>query len=140
MVYQKGNKEAAGGYKLNDKWLEAFQTIVNEGFNSIYMSNDDLRILTNELYGQDDYICLRTFNGWKEGQLEGENIYKFLHIYEKALSKQKKQLFEKLQNDERAWQRWAWIIERKYDEWNIQQKQKIDHNVNLPTLPDITIK
>lgn len=139
MPFQKGNKVAVGG-KLNAKWVECFEQVVNEGFNSIYMSDDDLRILTNELYGQDDYICLKTFNNWKEGQNEGINISMFLHIYKKALIKQRNQLFEKLTKDDRAWQRWAWIIERKFDDWNIKIKSEIDHTVNIPSLPSIVIR
>jgi len=138
MPFQKGNKDAAGG-KLNDKWVECFNQVVNEGFNSIYMSDDDLRVLTNELYGKDDYICRATFENWKVGKLEGMNISMFLDIYKKALSKQKKQLFIKLQTDDRAWQRWAWIIERKFDEWNIKQKVDQTTNLNVVALPDVHI-
>jgi len=40
--------------------------------------------------------------------------------YKKALIIQKENLFKKFSNDDRAWQRWAWIIERKFSEWNLK--------------------
>ena len=37
---------------------------------------------------------------------------------------QKKNLFLKLIEGKGQWQRWAWIIERKFDEWNLRIKGK----------------
>ena len=53
-----------------------------------------------------------------------------------------KDLFKKFTNDDRAWQRWAWIIERKFSEWNLKNinenknennhKGEIKINYNIP--------
>ena len=65
---------------------------------------------------------------------------KFLHLIKKALFKEKKRLLELLAKDDKQWQRYAWILERKFDDWNIKMKSEVDHNINLPTLPSIIIK
>lgn len=33
--------------------------------------------------------------------------------------------------DDPQWQKWAWIIERKFDEWNIRMKQDIKQDQNI---------
>lgn len=136
----KGNKYKEGKGKVNEAWVRAFEKVVSEEFNAIYLTDEDLRILTNEAYGKDDFICAKTFWNWKTGDCKNPLVNEILRIYKKALSKQKKQLFTMLRTDKNTWQRWAWIIERKYDEWNIQQKQRINHEVNVKELPQIVIK
>ena len=51
----------------------------------------------------------------------------FVILIKRALLTQKENLFKKFANDDRAWQRWAWIIERKFSEWNLKQ---ISENFN----------
>jgi hypothetical protein len=53
-------------------------------------------------------------------------MQEFSGLYKKALLKQRDDLFIKLQNDEKARQKWAWIIERKFDNWNIRMKQETE--------------
>jgi hypothetical protein len=33
-------------------------------------------------------------------------------------------LFESLKSDPQSWQRYAWIIERKFNEWNLKSIQE----------------
>jgi DNA-binding MarR family transcriptional regulator len=54
----------------------------------------------------------------------------FCPLIKKALRNQKENLFKKFSNDDRAWQRWAWIIERKFSEWNLKN---INENKNENT-------
>lgn len=113
--------------KLNEKWVKCFADIVNKGFNSIYHSDEDLRFLTNDAYGDANYICPRTFENWKRGNNNDPLATQVLQIYKKALIQQREQLFKQLQEDERAWQRYAWIIERKFSAWNLKN---INENKN----------
>ena len=48
-----------------------------------------------------------------------------MRLYKKALTIQKKNLFKKLQSDDDKWQKYAWIIERKFDDWNLRSKQEV---------------
>ena len=66
-------------------------------------------------------------------ETEEPHYAKFLHLIKKALFKEKKRLLELLAKDDKQWQRYAWILERKFDDWNIKMKSEVDHNVNLPT-------
>ena len=56
---------------------------------------------------------------------EQKSLVLIYHL--KALIIQKENLFKKFSNDDRAWQRWAWIIERKFSEWNLKN---INENKN----------
>jgi hypothetical protein len=39
------------------------------------------------------------------------------------LEQQKRNLFERLAEEPPgAWQKWAWILERKFDEWSLRQR------------------
>jgi hypothetical protein len=57
-----------------------------------------------------------------------------LSLYKKALTNQKKGLFNKLWDDTQ-WQRYAWIIERKFSDWNLVQ---ISKNTNKNTTVNYT--
>lgn len=103
-------------------WLKAFKNVVNEGMNSIYYTDDELRELTNFKLNNEYTISNTTFKNWKKGDVKDDILYEFLALYKRALLTQKKFLFEKLQKDDDKWQKWAWIIERKFDEWNMKIK------------------
>jgi len=47
----------------------------------------------------------------------------------KGLAREKKTLFLKLREDDKAWQRWAWIIERTFDKCNIKRRVEQDLTV-----------
>jgi len=69
----------------------------------------------------------------------------FKVMYKKALISQKKNLLEKLQEDENKRQKRAWILERKFTEWNLKHISEhkatltVDHKYNIniiqPSLP-----
>ena len=48
----------------------------------------------------------------------------FCPLIKKALIRQKVSLFEKLKGDDKQRQRYAWIIERKFDDWNLKTKKE----------------
>jgi len=52
-----------------------------------------------------------------------------LSLYKKAITIQKKSLFESLRNDPQSWQRYAWIIERKFSEWNLKTISEVDQTI-----------
>ena len=134
MGAKKGNNYAAGG-KLNQEWINAFDKVVNDDYNAIYLTEEELRILTNEEYGDVNYICENTFTNWKKGELQGDDIIMFLGVYKRALIKQKKILFGNMSTDDKAWTRWAWIIERKFSEWNLKHiSENKNENNNNSTL------
>jgi len=96
------------------------------------LTDEELVFLINEELEQKDKVSDRTFARWKAKEFnENDDIGKtFVMLIKKALIIQKENLFKKFSNDDRAWQRWAWIIERKFSEWNLKN---INENKNENT-------
>ena len=92
----------------------------------IICTDEDLVFLVNEKLPEEDRIHEKTFSRWKNGETEDERCQPFHSLYKKALIQQKQNLFTKL-SEEGTWQKWAWIIERKFDEWNLKRKQEAPH-------------
>ena len=105
----------------------------------IFLTDAEMVFLINEMLPKKDRICDMTFRRWKakhvgEKQTDFQELdevgAEFCSLYKKALIQQKAALFDKLTDKkEYSWQKWAWIIERKFDDWNI--RHKLDNNVNV---------
>jgi hypothetical protein len=106
--------------------------VLGEGDDAIICTDEELVILINEKLPEDDQITQRTFESWKSLAQSSQdldlNLVEFHRVIKKALIREKKSLYSQLRNDDKAWQRWAWIIERKFGEWNI--KRKVDASLN----------
>ena len=114
------------------KWVEAFREVINEPMNSLLCTDEDLVFLVNERLDEWEKIDITSFQNWKAWNLSDEysDVYQeFLGLYKKALMVERKSLMIKFQSDEWQWQKWAWIIERKFDEWNIRMKSEVDNNI-----------
>jgi len=137
--------------KLNDRRIKSADKILNEELNIIILTDEELCILINEWVEEEDRISYRTFqyykadiNGWKNIDdnidiidEERETLWEFLRLYKKALITQRKNLFKKMSNsDEKQRQKYAWIIERKFSEWNLRIISEVDNKHSW----DITIK
>jgi len=114
--------------KLTKDWLKVANEIVNEDINAIILTDEELVFLINEKVVKKERISSRTFERWKAKNKsdEEEEIDKigkeFCRLIKRALMRQKRDLFNSLKGDDKQWQRFAWIIERKFDNWNIRQK------------------
>jgi len=124
--------------KINDTIIQAFQTVVNEDFNSIFLTDEELVILVNELLKPRDQFSYSAFKDWKAFALKSkvdsspENLLKYRELeslIKRALIKQKKTLFQKFQEDSQ-WQKWAWILERKFADWNLRQLSEVRHDAD----------
>lgn len=118
--------------KLTTDFLAAAEAVLNKDINAIICTDEELLMLINERLEVSARIDERTLERWKvknkDGQSETEDIIgvEFCRLIKKALSAQKANLFEKLRNTPDAnWQRFAWIIERKFDAWNIRNKSEL---------------
>lgn len=121
------------------KWVVAFEKVINEPMNSLLCTDEDLVFLVNERLDEWEKIDLTSFQNWKAWKLSDEyaDVYKeFLCLYKKALMAERQSLMIKFQWEEGQWQKWAWIIERKFDEWNIRIKSEVkgeNKNINVNT-------
>ena len=121
--------------KISKELIEAFKDVI-EGDNVILVCTDEeIFYLLNERLDEKDQICYKTFQNYKNGAETYDANYpelrplfnEFLRLIKKALINEKINLFRKFKTEPITWQRWAWIIERKFDEWNIKDKKEIDH-------------
>lgn len=119
------NKKTRGRPSKLLTWIDAFAKVVNKENNAVILTDDELRILTNELVEENQQVADRTFESWKAGDLKDSLYLDFVRLYKKALIIQKKNLFKKLQAEDDKWQKYAWIIERKFDDWNLRSKQEV---------------
>lgn len=137
-----GKKKHKGGrpLKLNKNRLEAAKKVINEDINAIILTNEEMVMAINdELKDEKDRVEYKTFEKYKkrvkdwntDGNYEGEAelIEEFRGVLKKALFKQKQDLFKKLWWEDKARQRFAWILERKFNDWNLRNINE-NHNNN----------
>lgn len=113
--------------KLTPEFLQAVQSVLDEEQNALVCTDEELLMLINKKLPEEARISESCFEKWKAGDFsENSDGMQFLRLIKEALVKEKKSLMTRLKTDEKAWQRWAWIIERKFDDWNIKQKTEQD--------------
>ena len=124
----ENKKEAGRPFKM-ESWLKALTEVLDEQ-STIFLSDKDLVLLVNRLLPAENQITSRTFENWKAGKFApNEDLGKeFIGCVELALIRQKQLLGERLMNDSTGqWTRYAWILERKFAEWNLKH---ISENIN----------
>lgn len=139
----EGNKAAVGNgapLKLTYEFIDFMEDVLDQGMRMIIFTdlewvtliNERLRkIKDNESKNLPESISQSSWDKWKAKAKEDlkagvtEGIYyRFLQTIKRLMLEQKEGLFNSMATDEKAWTRWAWIIERKFDDWNIKHKIK----------------
>lgn len=117
---------------MTENYIKALHEVVNNEFNAIALTDEDLRESVNAQLPEDEQISHRTFEYWKAGEsAENKGHYDtFCTIIKKARSDQKRELINLLLHDEKAWQRYAWLLERKFPEWNLKKLQ--ENTIKMP--------
>jgi len=116
--------------KLNINFLRAAHDVINDkGKNNALILNDyELLILINKKLERKERICNDTYYNWKttikEHGVEALSpiAREFYRMIKEAEVAQKQGLFARMSNDGFGWQRFAWLLERKYDDWNLKAK------------------
>lgn len=127
---------------INNKIIKAFKKVANDDINSIILTDEELVQEVNDILEDEDKFSYSAYKDWKafaigtkeEKETSKENYEKYLElgsVIKRALVKQKRHLFDKFREEPNQWQRWAWIIERKFEEWNIKHKQEVE-------MPEVT--
>ncbi len=115
--------------KINS-FIEAAKKVLSVE-DIILLTDEELFFAVNQELPLKNKIDIRTFQNWKEKYMSNkfseidENGKDFFNILKKAIIIQKKNLYKKLTSDP-IWQRWAWIIERKFSELRINNGTKVD--------------
>ena len=123
---------------ISDKIIEAFDAVLNDGLNAIILTDEELVTLVNDRLPHIERFSWSAYKDWKAFALgtktkttpENIELYQRLgsHI-KKSLIMQKQSLFEKLQT-EPQWQKYAWVLERKFSEWNLKHVSEASYDVN----------
>jgi len=115
-----------------DRFIEVAEKVIYDD-NMIYLTDEELVFLINKELDDEDQIAQVTFKKWKAKDFseEGEVGRKFLSLIKDALIIQKISLFHKFGKKDDMWTKWAWVIERKFKEWNLKQISE-SFNVEVP--------
>lgn len=150
---KKTNRQGEGGgrpKKLSDKIIRILKKLLKNEKNVKYCTDEELILLINEKLNDKEKISIDTWKRWKKGDFKRddeqldiwgeteESIYqKFCTLTALALIEQKHALFENLEAADRTWSKWAWIIERKFTDWNLRQIIESTEDVLLKTNEDL---
>ena len=153
--FAKGNqlyklRENVGRPRKLTRFLEAFKCVLeldqpenkrHRVGRAIIHTDKDLLEMTNRLLDEKDRVSTTSWESWKRGSVENmseeveRELSQFRDIYLEALKMQRDNLFDRMtqKGEARSWGRWAWIIERKFDEWNLRKKS-VDETPDLKQL------
>jgi len=118
--------------KLSEQRLNKAKEVLADEDKAVILTDDELFFLINDWLEQEYKVTERTFQSWKsksikcgsEEEIEEEYwrlFVEFLRLIKKALVNQKNCLYKELKDKENwQWQRIAWIIERKFTDWNLK--------------------
>ena len=119
--------------KLTSHFLEVAEKVLHEDINAVIFTDKELLAEINEKLEEGERIDHTTFERWKAGSVEDARGEEFCGLIEKALRKQKNNLFNQFRSDQKAWQKWAWILERKFKDWRLPWKHEIGGDADNPT-------
>src|SRR5947207_3397109 len=110
--------------KLTEDFLAAMFDVIHDENNALIYTDEELLLLINDKLPLEARIHGDTFSLWKNGKVADDaRGVKFFSVYKRALMKQKASLFKRLDDEKNhTWQKEAWKIERKFDDWNIKHK------------------
>ncbi len=122
--------------KLTPEVLKIFEKVINQSV--LFCTDEELVFLINEELPEKNRFSYEAFSKWKRGERQRNNpLYQtFVRLVKKALLKEKKTLLLQLKLGADNWQARAWILERKFDEWNLKQRQAIDATLQYDKLTD----
>ena len=92
--------------------------------NAIIHTDMELLDMVNEQLPEAQRISGESFKSYKAGEVDDETIAGvFVTCYKRAMRIQRESLMAEMTSDiPGGWQKWAWIMERKFDEWNLRSK------------------
>lgn len=130
--------------KLTEQVIEAFQAVLNDRHNAIVCTDYELFFLTNKRLPKEARISYRSFQRYKAAAKQGleqdlekieaqvpeeleecmpdkeqHNLLERLHdLWCEAVIVQKNNLMDHIVEAKQGWQRFKWILERKFREWH----------------------
>lgn len=124
----------AGGRptKLTPALIEIMGEVVE---NSLYWTDEELLMDLNEKLVKAGYETINetTFKDYKAGRQQADNplLDQFSSLIKKALAKEKRLLLDAVRSGEGNWQSRSWILERKFNEWNLRRIGETTHKGSM---------
>jgi hypothetical protein len=121
-------------------WMPALIEVL-ENHSVAFLTDKDLLFLVNRKLPVEDRISDRTLKNWKAGKFapneDSGNL--FSDLIQEALIKEKESLLNNLKNDKSGqWVRYAWILERKFEEFNLKHISESINKNEQSTIIQIT--
>lgn len=150
--------------KINRLWIDTAIELTSNEMNIIALTDMEYLETVNEkvedkLKEQNKYVSKKeirkhqisdgTFMEYKAGKelsnpVAQAMLDEFSEVYKKAIKIQKKNLMIAMAKEDKSRQRFAWIIERKFGDWNLKKvsEKKIEHsgNINIGSIIDDVIE
>lgn len=113
------------------KWLPVLKEVLDSD-NILLLTDKDLVFLVNQKLQPEERITEECFSMWKNQKRNApsdEIGNQFIEMIKYALIRQKMSIERKMFDETNStnWQRWAWLLERKFEEWNLKH---ISENIN----------
>jgi len=123
-------KQKPWKFSINNTIIKALEDVLKEDELYIMCTDEELLLLVNEKLSKKDRISHTSFKRWKastddkETTPRNKELYKRIRaVIKKALLIEKTNLLKKLKTKDPQWTRFAWILERKFKEWNLVRRQ-----------------
>ncbi len=116
--------------KLTNKVLHILQDILKNDLSALVYTDEDLFFEINSLLLDNEQIGQSTFEGW----IRTDKDKTFSSLIKKARQNQKRNLLKELKETSNSWQRFAWILERKFPEFNLKQLSETTHKIEPITI------
>ena len=132
---EKNQKKKQKGLHGRPNKFEAFARVMAELFDTddwnawvVACTDEDLLFMVNQKLPEEQRVSTTSWKDYKAGNLPTSHVdyrcvEQFFGSYKKALVGQKRLIADNLASDSPgAWQKWAWLLERKFDEFNLRAK------------------
>lgn len=112
--------------KLTRNFIEVARDVLDDEDNVIIFTDEELRDEINSKLEETERITDSRWEAWKKGAIKDPIVNEFRVLIKDALRIQKRNLYSALKTMSAGeWQKMAWILERKFREWNIRNITEI---------------
>jgi len=106
--------------KISENFINAARKVINN-ISSIAWTDEDFLFEVNWELEQKDKISIDTFYRYQKKEEESSILKEFCNLLKKARNQAKDELIRLVHEGKQNWQARAWILERKYPEYNLKQ-------------------
>jgi len=121
--------------KLTQRFKEVLGSILKDGTKAL-LTDETLLFLVNQELSKEEQVSNGTFERWKSAGTKDSRGQEFRVLIKKALTLEQTNLLNEIRKGKNNWQSRAWILERKFDEWNLRHKSEMKAGVILTPSPE----